>query len=149
MRRPTGDQTPELITTIEGAQAQPSFFHAQPNPLARILYPCNQVFLSLRSRKAADARAIIMFMRRTNGSYQKLRLNGLGENLSIGPVRLKAVQVPIACAKNRFNVAILQNLCSRENKLTAKIHIKDGASKRRCLRQSDRIRRCLYWPEHL
>ena len=90
-----------------------------------------------------------MFMRRTNGSYQKLRVNGLGENLSIGPVRLKAVQVPIARAKNRFNVAILQNLCSRENKLTAKIHIKDSASKRRCLRQSGRIRRCLYWPEDL
>src|SRR5271157_612058 len=48
----TGDQTPELITTIEGAQAQPSFFHAQPNPLARILYPCNQVFLSLLTQSS-------------------------------------------------------------------------------------------------
>ena len=76
-------------------------------------------------------------------------MNGLGKDLSIWPVHLKAVQVPIARAKNRFNVAILQNLCSPKNKLTAKIHIKDSAGKRRCLRQSDRIRRCLYWPEDL
>jgi hypothetical protein len=36
---------------------------------------------------------------------------------------------------------------SRENKLTAKIHVKDRASKRGCPRQSGRIRRCFCWPK--
>jgi hypothetical protein len=57
-----------------------------------------------------------------------LRGDRLREDLGIRPVLLKDKQVAIACAEDCVNTTFPQNLGSRENKLTAKIHVKDRAS---------------------
>ena len=82
-----------------------------------------------------------------NRADQPLRGDRFREDLGIRPVLLKNVQVARASAEDCVNTPFPQNMGSRENKLAAKIYVKDRASKRGCPRQSGRIRHCLCWPK--